>query len=236
MPGTKRFDEDTGLRVINFSRAGGGGVWLDDKLLPDPITSMRLVCENNPRAISSEINHEKKKRRNDNNRENGMARLKITLRVRSFRRRFFDQFEEITFLRFRLFFFFSILFSNFSNFFPRRMWKNDTEIMKNCLGSFLDRSKITILAYLFPLLYVHWWRRWVGARGFPWLVIQVNYDCTRKTREEKENGRRSIFQRVFPRFSWVDITFHITCLEGMKSRALCALVGWLVGCGDSWCW
>lgn len=62
-------------------------------------------------------------------------------------------------------------------------------------------------------------------------MIQVNYDCTRKTREEKENGRRSIFQRVFPRFSWVDITFHITCLEGMKSRALCALgalVGWLV--------
>lgn len=44
-----------------------------------------------------------------------MARLKITLRVRSFRRRFFDQFEEITFLRFRLFFFF---FQSFSRIFP----------------------------------------------------------------------------------------------------------------------
>lgn len=83
--------------------------------------------ENNPRAISSEINHEKKKEETatiGNGRVNVRAgRLKITLRVRSFRR--FDSFDQF-FSDFQLFFsFFQSLFSNFST---TNVKKNDTGI------------------------------------------------------------------------------------------------------------
>lgn len=202
--------------------------------------------ENNPRAISSEINHEKKKRRNGNNRKrenerscgpskNNAARS-IVSSLRFFRS---------ILLRFPIVFFF--LSVPFLEFFHDECEKTTQEYNENCLGLFGSIKNHDSRLSLPPFVQ-HWWRRWVGARGFPWLVIQVNYDCTRKTHEEKENGRRSIFQRVFPRFSWVDITFRITCLEGMKSRALCALgalvgrflvlIRWLITCFayDYWIW
>lgn len=210
---------------------------------------MRLVCRARiirERSQARLITKKKKKEETatiGNGRNVRAGRLKITLRVRSFRR--FDSFDQF-FSDFQLFFsFFQSLFSNFSTTNVKKRHRN---IMKT-VSAFLDRpiknhdSRLSL-----PPFVQHWWRRWVGARGFPWLVIQVNYDCTRKTHEEKENGRRSIFQRVFPRFSWVDITFRITCLEGMKSRALCALgalvgrflvlIRWLITCFayDYWIW
>lgn len=108
--------------------------------------------ENNPRAISSEINHEKKKkRRNGNNRKrenerscgpskNNAARS-IVSSLRFFRS---------ILLRFPIVFFF--LSIPFLEFFHDECEKTTQEYNENCLG-FLDRLKITILAYLFPLLY-----------------------------------------------------------------------------------
>lgn len=80
------------------------------------------------------------------------GRLKITLRVRSFRR--FDSFDQF-FSDFQLFFsFFQSLFSNFptTNMKKLMVKKRHRNIMKT-VSAFLDRLKITILAYLFPLLY-----------------------------------------------------------------------------------
>lgn len=94
--------------------------------------------ENNPRAISSEINHEKKKREETatigNGRMNVRAgRLKITLRVRSFRR--FDSFDQF-FSDFQLFFsFFQSLFSNFSTTNVKKRHRN---IMKTVSAFWID--------------------------------------------------------------------------------------------------
>lgn len=129
MPGTKRFDEDTGLRVINFqSCRGGGGVWLDDKLLPDPITT-RLVCRARIIRERSQARLITKKKRNGNNRENEGPSKNNVRSFRSIRRR-------ITLHRFQ---FFSNIFLEFFQVFfhvkKRPIWIKNHEILAHLSSS-----------------------------------------------------------------------------------------------------
>lgn len=139
MPGTKRFDEDTGLRVINFqSCRGGGGVWLDDKLLPDPITT-RLVCRARIIRERSQARLITKKKRNGNNRENEGPSKNNVRSFRSIRRR-------ITLHRFQ---FFSSPFLEF--FHVKKFMKKGPfglKITKFSLVSLLPSFVTTLMASL----------------------------------------------------------------------------------------